>query len=537
MIARLFDRGLAAELLPYIAIVLCGAILAVILIETDAFERLYLFTRIHEGWELDELLIAGFATLVALLAMTVIRVWREAGRRRHEETRLHNLVRHDPLTGLPNRMYLEEELLRRIGDGRRLGTRFAVVILHLEGIDQVIDLQGHQAGDDVLRTVAGRLRNLLRDHDLATRLTGNEFALLISADDDTDGLAVATRRIRDLVNGPITFDTFTATLTTSLGVAVFPDDAGSREKLLQHASVAVHRSRATAGNATTFYDPQFNADQRQRAELKAEIVEALNSRQFIPFFQPWMGLRNGRLAGLEALARWNHPTRGMLPPRDFISAAEETGLIADLFWDILRQACATARAWPETVPVAVNLSPVQLADEHFAQTLLTTLRAEAFKPDRLVIEITENTLVGDTLAVREAMGRLKRHGIRFSLDDFGTGYSSLHYLSQLPFDTIKIDKSFIRGFHRENGTYQIVSSIIKLCRSLGLKTTAEGVETKDEAAELEILGCTYGQGYLFSAPLHAAAADRVVRQSTDRYATGPRQGCAAATGPMTRFEA
>lgn len=529
----------ASDWLPYIAVLVFGVLLTLVLVEFDAFERLHQFTRAHEDWELDELVVAGFSTLLVLLATTLIRVRREVERRRHEETRLHNLMRHDPLTGFPNRISLEEELLRRIGDGRRQRTGFAVAIMHIEGIDQIIDLSGHQVGDEVLRIVANRLRNAMLDNDLIARLPGNEFALIITDDGDSEGLSSITGRLEDILKNPIKLGSFSATLTTSLGVAVYPTQTKIREKLLQYASVAAHQSRAQSGNTTTFYDPQLDAVQRQRAELKIDILEALDNHQFIPVYQPLVCLGNGRLASFEVLARWKHPKRGMLPPRDFISAAEDSGLIGDIFWELLRQVGQTASAWPESIPIALNVSPVQLADEQFAPTLLTMLRAEAFNPRRLVIEITEDALVGDMMAVRETMGRLKGHGIRFSLDDFGTGYSSLHYLSQLPFDTIKIDKSFVSNFHRNNGNYQIVSSIIKLCRSLGLKTTGEGIETIEEATELLKLGCTYGQGYLFSKPVFPAEATRIIErnttQSTRKRSTGNTSTITSLL-PITRFE-
>lgn len=526
------DRGHASYWFPYLAVLVLGVMATFILVVFDAFESFYQFTRAHEEWELDELTIAGFSILLVLLAMMVIRVQREVGRRRHEEIRLHNLMRHDPLTGLPNRIYLEEELLRRMGDGRRLGTRFAVVILHFDGIDQIIDLKGHLAGDEVLRTIANRLRKEMQPDDLITRLPGHEFALVIAVDEDAGALPFITSRIRDLVKGPIKVDTFSATLTTSVGVAVYPADATGRENLLQYASVAAHQSRAVSGNATTYYDPQLDEVQRQHAELKADILEALKDHQFIPFFQPLVCLGNGRLAGFEVLARWKHPSRGLLPSRDFISVAEETGQIGDIFWELLRQVSKEAHTWPESIPIAVNVSPVQLSDDQFAATLLTMLRAESLNPKRLVIEVTENALVGDMVTVRDTMALLKGHGIRFSLDDFGTGYSSLHCLSQLPFDTIKIDKSFVTSFHKNNGNYQIVSSIIRLCRSLGLKTTGEGVETLEEATELQKLGCTYGQGYLFSKPVYPAQATRIVERSTTQNAGTRRQGGAPTISSM-----
>jgi len=509
------DCGELRDWLPYMAVALAGLIFAFLLTAIDAFEQLYALTRAHENWELDELLIAGFSILVALLAMSIIRVRREIRRRQHEEVRLHHLVRHDPLTGLPNRLYLEEELMRRIGADRHLHSHFAVAILHLEGIDQVVDLNGHQTGDEVLQAMAIRWRNIMGSDDLIARLSGNEFALIIAddVDDDSERIVSVSDHILHLVKNPVRLNTFSAKLTISLGVAIYPAHATERKKLLQFASLAAHQSRAVKGNAVSFYDQQLDAVQRRHIRLKADIPDALTDRQFMPLFQPLVCLGNGRLWGFEALARWKHPQHGLLAPRSFISLAEETGQISDIFWELLQQISESTLSWPESVPIAVNVSPVQLSDGQFARTLLTMLHAESFDPRRLVIEITENALVGDMATLRETMTDLKAHGVRFSLDDFGTGYSSLHLLNQLPFDTIKIDKSFVSSFHRHNGNYQIVSSIIKLCHGLGLKTTAEGVETLEEATELQDLGCTYGQGYLFSKPVYPAQATRIVERS------------------------
>lgn len=523
---------LVQDWIPYIAVIVASMVLALFLMKYDAFERLFFFTRAHENWELDELLIAGFSALIALLAMMIIRVQREIGRRRHEEIRLHNLLRHDPLTGLPNRLYLDEELQRRIGGDRNLKKRFAVVILHLDDMEQIIDLNGHWAGDEVLQTIAIRWRRAMRSNDLVARLPGNEFALVIADDGDRGRLSQVTDHILDLVRSPIRFDSFSAKLTVRLGVAIYPTHATGRDKLLQQASIAAHQSRADNGSAITLYDPQLDAVQRRQAGLKADIPVALSDGQFIPLFQPMVCLGNGRLAGFEVLARWKHPELGLLTPREFISLAEETGQIGDIFWELLRQTSEATLGWPDTVPIAMNVSPVQLSNEQFAPTLLTMLHAEAFDPNRLVIEITENALLGDMIAARDTMMALKGHGIRFSLDDFGTGYSSLQFLNQLPFDTIKIDKSFVTSFQQHNGNFQIVSSIIKLCRSLGLKTTAEGVETLEEATELQNLGCTYGQGYLFSKPIYPAQAGRIVEQSIRQGTQTSKQNSAPTVSSM-----
>lgn len=531
-----FKHGWVRDWLPYMAVAIAGVMLALVLMEVDAFERLYTLTRAHENWELDELLIAGFSTLVALLAAAGIRVGREVRRRRHEEIRLHNMARHDPVTGLPNRLHLEEELLRRTRGNSGLKSRFAVAILHLDDIDQIIDLHGHQAGDEVLQTMAIRWRKIMHPNDLITRLPGNEFAFVVADDEDGQRLSSVTDQILDLVRNPIRFDTLSAKLTVSLGMAVYPTHSTGRDKLLQFASVAAHQSRTIKGSAKTIFDRQLDAVQRRQIRLKADIAGALADRQFVPFFQPIVCLSSGRLSGFEALARWKHPNHGLLRPREFIPLAEETGQIGDIFWELLRQIGVSQREWLEPFPVALNVSPVQLSDGQFAQTLLTMLHAEAFDPHRLVIEITENALVGDLVSVRQTMTFLKGRGIRFSLDDFGTGYSSLHFLNQLPFDTIKIDKSFVSSFHQHDGNFQIVSSVIKLCQGLGLKTTAEGVETLEEATELQELGCTYGQGHLFSKPVYPAQATRIVERSVRRPTKGIGAPTIASMLPILRFE-
>ena len=522
----------ASDILPYALVLAGGAALAVVLAAIDAFELLYAFTRAHEDWELDELIVVGFSMLIASLLILVIRVRREIDRRRLEEARIQSLIRSDPVTRLPNRVYLEEALLQHIRRAEGSDGRFAMIVLDVGGVDQIIDLHGHPAVDRVLKIIADRLRETIPDKDAVARLSGSMYALLVSIDDGQDVVTALAGRLGAVVARPVQFDEITTRLAAHLGVAIYPDHATGREKLMRCATVAVHKARASGNDDTVFYDPLLDEHQKRRAKLTTEIQQGLKTRSFVPYFQPQICMANGNLLGFEALARWRHPTRGLVGPGEFIDVAEEAGLIDDIFQQLLPKVCKAVRSWPTTIEVAVNISPVQLADARFVEKLLATLRSERLKPSRLVLEVTENAIIGDMDAAQDVMGRLKNHGIRFSLDDFGTGYSSLSYLSQLPFDAVKIDRSFVSGIDRKHGSQVIVSSIISLCTSLGLKTVGEGVETIDEADLLRALGCSSGQGYCFSRPIDAEAASRLIKKWEYGFEKKPD---ATGDGPVPRI--
>ncbi len=519
--SRVFDA------IPYVFILCAGVALALLLVYIDAFERLYYLTRTYEAWEVDEMVIAAFSTLLALLAVLAVRVRREADQRRLEQDRLHSLVRRDIVTSLPNQIQLNEDLLQRTSVSAGGDSLFALVLIHLNGVQRVCDLFGQATGDHLLKEFGQHLTRLADSqpgNHLVARMRDGSFALVITMDGPMD---VAESIVEPVISAVADLETnqgFPAALSTNFGVATYPNDGTSPDTLLRCAGVAVHLAGRSGKNSAVSYDAALDEEQRKFVALTAEIKKALEEDQFEPYFQPLISLKSGHLVGFEALARWVHPKRGVISPGAFITAAEEVGIIGDIFEALLKKVCVSARNWPDPIKVSVNVSPVQLADDRFVDKLLESLRTYEFSPDGLVLEITENAVVGDMVAAGEAMKSLRAQGIRFALDDFGTGYSSLTYLSQLPFDTVKIDKSFVADCHKVHNSHVIVESIIGLCASLGLKTVGEGVESREEAAALQRLGCDTAQGYWFAKPLPARLTDELIKSWTDQPARGRETG-------------
>jgi diguanylate cyclase (GGDEF)-like protein len=519
--SRVFDA------LPYVFIVCAGVLLALILAAFDAFERLYYLTRAYEAWEVDEIVVAAFSTLLALIAVLAVRLRHETEQRRLEQDRLHSLVRRDVVTALPNQIQLNEDLLQRTSVLSKANQRFCLVLVQLRGVERVFDLFGQATGDHLLKEFGQRLTQLVVAHPgnhLVSRMQDGSFALVIAMDGQISVSETIVEPVVKAVTNLKTSQGYPTALATSFGVATYPKDGASPASLLRCSGVALHRAERAGKNSAVYYDAALDEEQRQFVALAADIKSALDANQFEPYFQPLISLKSGHLVGFEALARWNHPERGVIAPGAFITVAEEVGVIGDLFECLLKKVCVAARSWPRHIKVSVNVSPVQLADERFVIKLLESLRLYDFDPDRLVLEITENAVVQDMSAAGEAMKRLRSRGIRFALDDFGTGYSSLTYLSQLPFDTVKIDKSFVADCHMVHSGHAIVESIINLCSSLGLKTVGEGVEGQEEASALQQLGCDIAQGYWFFKPAPAHVANELVKRWTDQPARGQGSG-------------
>lgn len=515
------------DAMPYVFIVCAGVILTLILAAFDAFEQLYYLTRAYEAWEADEMVVAAFSTLVALIAVLIVRVRQEAKQRKLEQDRLHYLVRRDVVTSLPNQIQLDEELLQRTGAPSKGNGRFALVLVQLSGVERVLDLFGQAAGDDLLKEFGQRLVQLVdrqAGRHLVARMRDGSFALIITLDGPANAAETIVERIADLVASLETSEGYRTALSAHFGVATYPKDGASPEALLRCAGVALHRAGRTGENSAIYYDETLDEEQRKFVVLTIDIKEALEANQFEPYFQPLISLKTGHLVGFEALARWVHPDRGVITPGAFITAAEEMGVIGDLFESILKKVCVAALAWSPKIKVSVNVSPVQLADDRFVEKLLESLRLFDFDPDRLVLEITENAVVRDMSAAGDAMKRLRARGVRFALDDFGTGYSSLTYLSQLPFDSVKIDKSFVADCDKIHSGHAIVESIINLCSSLNLKTVGEGVERREEAVALQKLGCDIAQGYWFFKPVPTPVANELVNSWVDQPARGRDSG-------------
>jgi predicted signal transduction protein with EAL and GGDEF domain len=338
---------------------------------------------------------------------------------------------------------------------------------------------------------------------------------------DVGEAARIAERIREAIAAPLTIGNELVPVTASIGVAVFPMDATTRTGLFQNATLAMQESKSSGKNRVTFFGERLNQGHQRYLALQFDLERAVASEEFVPFFQPLVDIVDHKLSSFEVLARWQHPDQGTLPPAAFITTAEEMGLIDGIFWSILRQACMTARAWSDPVPIAVNVSPVQFADGlAFTSRLLAILEEAEFPAERLIIEITENAIISDMDAARVIVSTLRGKGVRLALDDFGTGYASLTQLSELPFDIVKIDRSFVGRLSKNRQSFQIIASVINLCTSLGTQTVAEGVETEEDLIWLRSLGCRLAQGFLFSKPVAASQAGQIV----DRWRNGFRRG-------------
>ncbi len=435
--------------------------------------------------------------------------------------RIRYLTRYDSLTGVANRMEFQHRLQQAIARARRARTRLALLYLDLDRFKDVNDRFGHLVGDRSLEIMARRIGDVLGDNSLVGRLAGDEFAVLMEglpADGQArTGLAGTARMLLDRVAREFHVEKHEIFLTASIGIACFPDDGDNVIDLIRNADAAMYHAKNAGGNTYGFYSPDMNADAVDRLMLKSELHRALERQEFQILYQPKVDLRDGRIAGAEALLRWRHPKRGDVPPNDFIPLAEESSVIFDIGEWVLNRVCTdyvgwqTRLAWPGRV--AVNLSLRQLRQRDFVQRIEATFEKHRLTPSCVELEITESTLMDNGEKTLHMLDRLYELGLHLSIDDFGTGYSSLSSLQHFPIGTLKIDQSFVHdaGDNTENRT--IVTTIINMGRSLNMDVVAEGVETREQLEILRRHGCTYGQGHLFGKPLTAAEyRDLLLRQ-------------------------
>jgi predicted signal transduction protein with EAL and GGDEF domain len=376
----------------------------------------------------------------------------------------------------------------------------------------VNDLLGHHAGDQVLQEVGVRLKALVREKDIVARLGGDEFALIAEVG-DPDGAARLARRVVQALKQTITIEGRQVVIGGSVGLALFPEDAQDGEALLQCADTAMYRAKAHGRGGFRFFEAGMDTAQRERANLETELRLGIARGEVVPYFQPLVDLVTGQPRRFEVLARWHHPTRGLIMPCTFVQLAEDAGLIGDMTLAIMRSAFAAAASWPSPAAIAVNLSALQLKDSSLAGVILDLLREAGLAPSRLELEVTESAVTDNIEVAREIMDTLKAEGVSIALDDFGTGYSSLSSLRALPFDRIKIDRSFVGDIDVNDNNAKVVAAIIQLGRSLGLLTTAEGIEDPAVAAILLQLGCDEGQGWLYG---KAVPASETLSQFTTR---------------------
>lgn len=415
--------------------------------------------------------------------------------------RANHLALHDVLTELPNRLLFRERLIYAMSDNRRKHADLAVLCLDLDHFKEVNDTLGHGAGDILLRQFAARLQSCVRPGDTVARLGGDEFAIIQSSSHQPADAAALGRRIIDIVKQPFHVEGHDLHVGVSIGVA-FPDHADDPDKLLKNADIALYRAKQAGRGAVRHFEPQMDLELQERKALEHDLRQALLKNELELHYQPLIDLESQSVTAVEALLRWRHPSRGLVAPGEFIPLAEETGLIIAIGEWVLRTACQQALVWPG-LSVAVNLSPVQFRHRELADTVSQVLQETGLEPGRLELEITESVLINDTEAALEILSALKSIGVQIAMDDFGTGYSSLGYLNSFPFDKIKIDKSFVTTLEDKAKSLAIVRSVIGLSESLSMATTAEGVETAEQAMLLQGEGCKQVQGYFFGRPVPA----------------------------------
>ncbi|HEX2216199.1 MAG TPA: EAL domain-containing protein, partial [Xanthobacteraceae bacterium] len=432
-----------------------------------------------------------------------VATYEDITERRESEERISHMARHDALTGLPNRVLFREKMDEGLARVQAGGESMAVLCLDLDNFKAVNDTLGHPVGDRLLSTVAQRLICVVGKGDCIARLGGDEFAILQSGPQPRSAQSLG-RRIVQVLDQPIIIDGHEINTGTSVGIAVAPTDGTTADHLIKCADLALYRAKAEGRARFRFFEPDMDTRLREKRALEIDLRRALAAGEFELFYQPQIRARDCALAGMEALLRWNHCVRGAVPPAEFIPLAEETGLIVPLGEWILRRACAEAARWPASVKVAVNLSPAQFKSRGLVGMVANTLAATRLAPNRLELEITEAVLLQDDNVTRAMLHQLRALGVRISMDDFGTGYSSLSYLRSFPFDKIKIDRSFVADLDRGKDSAAIIRAVAGLGASLGVETTAEGVETAEQFERVRRDGCTEVQGYYFSPPRPAA---------------------------------
>jgi diguanylate cyclase (GGDEF)-like protein len=427
----------------------------------------------------------------------------EQERARSAEQKAQVLAYRDPLTGLENRRALTERLDTFVS--RHQPEQIYLFMLDLDLFKGVNDAHGHGAGDRLLQAVAGRLANIVGGVGNAYRLGGDEFAvtLQLAMDGHTAAMATADRLVQEIA-APFRIDGFLHYISASIGISRFPADASGREALMQHADIAMYNAKSLGRSRHSSFQPSMGAELAARVVLEREIRADFQTDAFHPYYQPIVNLSSGCIVGFEMLARWRRTDGAMVGPNQFIPIIEECGLIGELMLSLLEQVCVDAASWPPELTIAVNVSPIQFRDPWLSEKILAVLTRQGFPSGRISLEITENALISDPVAAQRIIESLKNQGMSLALDDFGTGYSSIQHLRMLPFDKLKIDRSFVRNVDTDGDAYRMVMAMIRLAQSLQLSVVAEGVESRSVCDTLQRLGCQEVQGYLFGEPMSVA---------------------------------
>jgi diguanylate cyclase (GGDEF)-like protein len=427
-----------------------------------------------------------------------VQTFTDITRRREAEASIVRLASQDPLTQLHNRRVFRS-ILQSVCENAK-GREFAVLFLDMDRFKVVNDTIGHRIGDNLLIAVAQRLRAVLRETDVVGRLGGDEFAVLLPKIESRAEVESTAKRIVEVMAEPYQVEHHHISTSISVGIAMGPDDGQTEDDLLVAADLALYAVKAGGRGSYRFYEKAMNEDVNERRTVELDLREALEQGQLELYFQPIIDLQRNAIAGFEALARWPHPTKGMIPPEKFIAVAEDCGLIVPLGKWALLEACRTAAQWPGNLKISVNVSPMQLSGSDLPETIAHVLAETGLEPSRLALEVTERIFIEANEKTLSILHKLKEIGVQIALDDFGIGYSSLSYLRLFPFDTVKIDRSFVSGLGVNTSSNVIVQAVILISHGLGIRTVAEGIETPSQMEMLKALGCEEGQGYLMSKP-------------------------------------
>ena len=434
-----------------------------------------------------------------------VMVFHDASATRALSLRMSYLAQHDSLTDLPNRMMLNDRLTQAIALAHRDRRRLAVLFLDGDHFKRVNDSLGHDVGDRLLKSVAQRLLTCVRTSDTVSRQGGDEFVILLPAVTHAEDAAIAAEKILAALSPPHRIGQHTLHLTASIGIVIYPDDGPDTETLMKHADFAMYHAKDRGRNNYQFFEPDMNERALERQSLENSLRHGMERQEFVLHYQPKMNLQTNAIIGVEALIRWHHPHRGLVPPEQFVPIAEECGLIIPIGRWVLREACRQARAWQgdgrPPMCMAINISAVELRDKDFVAGVRAILTETGLAPHNLELELTETFLMQDSQSTATVLQALKEMGVQLALDDFGTGFSSLSHLKRFQMDTLKIDQSFVRHLTTDAGDAGIVSAVISMGRSLHMRVVAEGVETPEQLAFLQDHNCPEGQGYYFSQPL------------------------------------
>lgn len=479
--------------------------------ELELFEWFHDYSRAHEDWELDEIAVLVLNVMVALVWYLVLyskTLARTVKERDKAEMEAQRIARHDALTGLANRRAYADHLTkgaRRAKPGKNQDS-IMVMMIDLDRFKAVNDLHGHACGDYVLSETAKRIQAELEPADFAARLGGDEFAIALAPGQCVDKVESVARRIATSIAQPFIYNEIKLSIGSSIGLASLEPD-GDPSSALHCADQALYSAKKNGRGQFAWYDSQLDNTAKERRILEQDLRQAVRDEEITAYFQPVFNIATNQLCGFEALARWKHKTRGMVEPEIFISIAEDVGLIAPLGWSILAQACAAARDWDPSLKLAVNFSPMQFRDAHLVDTVKDILMKTKFDPRRLEIEVTESAIMLDFELATKSIIQLRELGVTLALDDFGTGFSSLSNLRKLPFDRIKIDRSFVSDIRENPENQKIVSGILALAQGLNLSVTAEGIASNEDLEFLQEMDCPLGQGFHFAKPMAAQEID------------------------------